>query len=79
MQRNLDQKLLFDGVQENLLLIFTDLYLAPVSIVLDASTPSNGGKWELMYYVQYVSSNLPPLDGVDASDTIDTDDNCQVR
>ena len=23
-----------------------------VSIVSDASTPSNGGKWELMYYVQ---------------------------
>ena len=30
----------------------------------DASTLSNGGKWEL---------TLPPLDGVDASDTIDTD------
>ena len=43
-----------------------------MSIVSDASTPSNGGKQELMHYVHWVSSHLPPLDTADASDTIDT-------
>ena len=43
-----------------------------MSIMFNAPTPPNGGKWELMSYVQYVtSSHLPPLDGVDASDMID--------
>ena len=37
----------------------------------DAPTPTNGGKWELMSYVQQVSSHLPPLGGVSASDMID--------
>ena len=31
----------------------------------------DGGKWELMSYVQWVSSHLPPLGGVGASDMID--------
>ena len=34
-------------------------------------TTSNGGKWELMHYVFLVSSHLPPLGGVGASDMID--------
>ena len=42
-----------------------------MSIVSDTPTPPNGGKWELMSYVQYVSSHLPPLGGVGASDMID--------
>ena len=42
-----------------------------MSIMSDGSTPSNGGKWELMSYVQQVSSYLPPLGGVGASDMID--------
>ena len=37
----------------------------------DAPTPPNGGKWELMSYVQKVSSHLPQLGGVGASDMID--------
>ena len=36
----------------------------------DGPTPSNGGKWELMHYVHKVSSHLPPLGGVGASDMI---------
>ena len=40
-------------------------------IMSDAPTPPNGGKWELMSYVQQVSSHLPPLGGVGASDMID--------
>ena len=44
---------------------------ASVSIVSDASTPSNGGKWELMHYFHKVSSYLPPLDGGGASDMIE--------
>jgi hypothetical protein len=43
-----------------------------VSIVSDASAASNGGKKELMHYVHWVSSHLPPLDAAYASDTIDT-------
>ena len=50
-----------------------DLFFTPVSIVSDASAASNGGKWELMHNVHYVSSHLPPLDAADASDTIDTE------
>ena len=46
-----------------------------VSIVSDALTLSNSGKQELMDYVHQVSSSLPPLGGVDAYDTIDTDMN----
>ena len=46
-------------------------YIA-VSIVSDALAASNGGKCELMHYVQKVSSYLPPLDAADASDTIAT-------
>ena len=45
--------------------------LEAMSIMSDRLTPSNGGKWELMHYVQWVSSHLPPLDGVDPSDMID--------
>ena len=37
----------------------------------DAPTPPNGGKWELMSYVQYVSSHLLLLGGVGAFDMID--------
>ena len=35
------------------------------------STPSNGGKWELMHYIHLVTSYLPPLGGVGLSDIID--------
>ena len=42
-----------------------------MSIISDAPTPPNRGKWELMSYVQYISSHLPPLGGVGASDMID--------
>ena len=45
--------------------------LNAMSIMSDGSTPSNGGKWELMHYVHKVSSYLPPLDGGCASDMID--------
>ena len=44
-----------------------------MSIMSDGPTPSNGGKWELMHYVHWVSSHLPPLAGVGASDMIDID------
>ena len=40
-------------------------------IMSDAPTPPNGGKWELMSYVQKVSSHLPPLGGACASNMID--------
>ena len=39
--------------------------------MLDTPTPPNGGKWELMSYVQQVSSHLSPLGGGGASDMID--------
>ena len=42
-----------------------------MSIMSDAPTPPNGGKWELMSYVQKVSSHLPQIGGVGASDMID--------
>ena len=42
-----------------------------MSIMSDAPTSPNGGKWELMPYVQLVNSHLPPLGGVGASDMID--------
>ena len=42
-----------------------------MSIISDAPTPPNGGKWKLMSYVQYVSFHLPPLGGVGPSDMID--------
>ena len=42
-----------------------------MSIMSDRSTPSNGGKWDLICYVQWVSSHLPPLDVIDPSDMID--------
>ena len=32
-----------------------------------------GGKWELIYWTSDISSHLPPLGGVDASDMIDID------
>ena len=37
----------------------------------DASAASSGGKQELMHNLHQVSSHLPPLDGVNASDMID--------
>ena len=43
-----------------------------VFIVSDALAASNGGKCELMHYVQWISSYLPWLDAADVSDTIDT-------
>ena len=42
-----------------------------MSIMSDGLSPSNGGKWELMHYVDKFSSYLQPLDGVDPSDMID--------
>ena len=42
-----------------------------MSIMSDAPTPRNGGKWELTYWMQCISSHLPPLGGVDAFDMID--------
>ena len=44
-----------------------------MSIMSDAPTPPNGGKWELMSYFQQVSTHLPPLGGVCASDMMDID------
>ena len=45
--------------------------LKQMSIMSDARTPPNGGKWELMLDANYVSSHLPPLGGVRGSDMID--------
>ena len=42
-----------------------------MSIMSDAPTLPNGGKWELTSYVHYVGSHLPLLGGVGASDMID--------
>ena len=42
-----------------------------MSIMSDALTPPNGGKWELTYWTQDISSHLPRLGGVGASDMID--------
>ena len=42
-----------------------------MSIMSDAPTPPNGGKWELTYWTQNISSHLPPLGGVGAFDMID--------
>ena len=57
--------------------IFSTL-LGPMSVMSDASTPSNGGKQELMDYANQVSSHLPPLDGVGLSDMIDIDQDLHV-
>ena len=46
-----------------------------MSIMSDGPTPSNGGKWELMHYIHYVSSHLPPLVSVGGSDMMDIDEN----
>ena len=60
------------GRVQNLQKQYVRILFQPVSIVLDASAASNGGKWELTYWTQCISSHLPPLDATDASDTIDT-------
>ena len=58
----------------------TRRYFSPDSIAdSDASAASNGGKQELMHYVHQVSSHLPPLDGADASDTIDTGNTLNIE
>ena len=49
----------------------SDPIFSPMSIMSDKLTPSNGDKWELMHYVLWVSSYLPPLGGVGASDMIE--------
>ena len=46
--------------------------IVAVSIMSEASTTSNCDEWELMHYIHKVSSHLPPLEGVEVSDTIDT-------
>ena len=42
-----------------------------MSIMLNASTPPNGGKRGLMSYIQLVSSHLPLFGGVSGSNMID--------
>jgi hypothetical protein len=42
-----------------------------MSMMSDAPTPPNGGKWELTYWRYDISFYLPPLGGVGASDMID--------
>ena len=49
----------------------------PVFMESDAWKPFNGGTEQLMHYIYSVSSHLPPLDGVDAFDMIDTGQNSQ--
>ena len=50
--------------------LYGELFMKSDSIAdSDASAASNGGKYELMYYVHEVSSHLPPLDAADASES----------
>ena len=46
-----------------------------MSLMSDGLISPNGGKCELMSYVQSGSSHLPPLGGVGASDMIDIVEN----
>ena len=41
-----------------------------MSIMSDAPTPPNSGKWELTYWTYDISFHLPPLGSVGASDMI---------
>ena len=43
----------------------------PMSIMSDASTVPNSGKWEFIQRTYDISYFLPMLGGVDASDMID--------
>ena len=66
--KNCSSQFLSDWELDNPVFCTEELSCLYASVMSDALTPSNGGKWEIMHYVHLVSSHLQPLGGVGVYD-----------